>query len=83
MVRLGGLLLVGAGALLIQVRGGSDENPGRLLSRAAQGLMEIPIPAENQNGDQLLAYEVKQPHHDDLAVSRLQTKMTQVCLRVH
>ncbi len=59
------------------VKGDEDENPGRLLYKAGLGLMEFPLDQdeEAQGGSpRLSGYEVQQPDHGDLAISRLQDR---------
>ncbi len=55
----------------------SDDNTGRLVSKAAKELMEFPIGDARpvSTGDGVGGYEVHQPSHSDLAISRLQDKV--------
>ena len=59
-----------------------DDNAGRLLSRAAQGLMEMPLEEGVGEEETLVGashgYQVHHPKHDDLAASRLQSKAIKV-----
>ena len=64
-------------AITVAVKADNDDNAGRLLARASQDLMEMPL--EDRSGEDTSAggggyvrYQVQQPARDDLAVSRLQ-----------
>lgn len=64
-------------AFILLAAADEDENVARLLGKSAQQLMDIPMPpgahAAPPSGG-YTNYEVKQPSHYDLAISRLQTK---------
>lgn len=55
-----------------------DENPGNVLSKSAKTLMEMALPKTSAPDILVNQYEVETPTHDDLAISRLQTKVKTV-----
>lgn len=55
-----------------------DENPGNVLSKSAKTLMEMALPKTSAPDILVNQYEVETPTHDDLALSRLQTKVKTV-----
>lgn len=57
-----------------------EESPGLQLSEAARNLMEFPMPkkkaSDYHESAHLVSYEVEPPSHEDLAISRLQSKVS-------
>ena len=70
------VFLVSAAMFVLAVAD-EDENVARLLGKSAQHLMDIPMPPGGHSAPPsggYTNYEVQQPTHYDLAISRLQTK---------
>lgn len=70
-------LLLFSATVLAVANADDDENVARLLGKSAQKLMDIPMPPGAHSAPPsggYTNYEVKQPNHYDLAISRLQTK---------
>ncbi len=67
------LLLLLSISLVLVHSADEDENPGRVLTNAARDLIELPMQGQGQSRSSS-GYQVERPSHDDLAISRLQSK---------